>query len=145
MTFSFTHLLRQAGLMALLAVPLGLLTALWHPSAPNWSEAPLAEGEVRLATVLDWEESLWLDARSRLEFDQGHVPGALLLNEDDWEELFLDVVMSWSPDQRIVVYCGGSQCEASTRVAERLRADLGAAEVFVLKGGWTEWRKRNEQ
>lgn len=145
MTFPVQDLFRQAFWLVLLAVPFGILTALWHPSAPTWDAAPLAAGEVRLATVLQWEETLWLDARSRGEFEQGHIPGALLLNEDEWEELFFEVIMTWSPNQKIVVYCGGSQCEASARVAERLRLDLGEAEIFVLKGGWNEWIQESKE
>jgi rhodanese-related sulfurtransferase len=145
MTFPLRDLFRQALLLVLLALPFGILTALWHPAAPTWGAVPLAPGEVRLATVLQWEETLWLDARSRGEFGQDHIPGALLLNEDEWEELFLEVIMTWSPNQRIVVYCGGSQCEASARVAERLRLDLGAAEIFVLKGGWSEWVQESKE
>jgi rhodanese-related sulfurtransferase len=133
--------LRQAGLLLLFSMPLGLLTALLHPLAPAWAEAPLEPGEVRAETAREWQDVLWLDARSRREFEEAHIDGALLLNEDEWDSLFGDFIVAWSPGRKIVIYCGGSRCQASHAVAERLRQDLGGGEIHVLKGGWNEWNR----
>lgn len=83
---------------------------------------------------------LWVDARQRREFDQAHVPGALLLNEDEWDALLPAVLQQWTPDRQVVVYCDGGACQASREVAARLR-DAGLSPVSVLRGGWPEWRK----
>lgn len=122
-------------LAALAAIP----SALLHPRQPSWEEDALEPGEVRLQTALHWENVVWLDARSRADYEEEHIPNALLLNEDEWEALFFDFLGNWDPDQKIVVYCSGSRCQASTQVAARLRAELGTDEVYVLKGGWSEW------
>jgi rhodanese-related sulfurtransferase len=136
-------LLKQMLLLLGVAVPLAVATAWVHPRPPAWTTGEVRPGEVTVATVGQWPESpFWIDARSQREFDQGHIPGAILLNEDEWEALFFDFIGAWDGEQVIVIYCGGAQCEASHRVADRLRQDLGAdaAEIWVLKGGWPAWR-----
>lgn len=90
---------------------------------------------VSVDTVRGWKGSVaWVDARTRVEFEVGHVPGAILLNEDTWESLLPQFLAQWQPRQRVVVYCSAS-CESSRRVALRLRR-AGVEEVHVLEGGW---------
>ncbi|MDR2513285.1 MAG: rhodanese-like domain-containing protein [Puniceicoccales bacterium] len=80
---------------------------------------------------------LWIDARGEGDFSRGHVPGALLLNEDNWSQAIVGVLEAWSPGRPIVVYCGSSKCSASHAVARRLRGEEYQLEpVHVLRGGW---------
>ena len=81
-----------------------------------------------------------MDARPRTRFEAGHIPGALLLNEDEWEALVNPFLDAWQPDQTVVVYCDGGGCEASRHVADLLREKLELKSVFVLKGGWPAWQ-----
>jgi rhodanese-related sulfurtransferase len=145
MSVPFRTYLRQAVLLLLLATPLGLLTGLLHPLAPTWDETLMEPGEVRVETAREWQDVLWLDARSRRDYEESHIEGAMLLNEDEWEALFEDFMSNWSPGRKVVIYCGGSQCQASHAVAERLRKDLGGGEIHVLKGGWSEWNREAKQ
>lgn len=82
---------------------------------------------------------LWIDARSASEFAGGHIPEAILLNEDDWDELLPGVLQAWKPGQSAVVYCSSLQCNSSREVARRLR-EIAPEPVYVLKGGWESWR-----
>lgn len=84
---------------------------------------------------------IWVDARSRDEYDRGHVPGAILLNEENWNSLLGNLFEAWQPPRTIVVYCNVG-CQTSQKVADRLR-DLGIEPVYVLKGGYDAW-KTNE-
>jgi rhodanese-related sulfurtransferase len=130
--------LRQA--MALLA--LALLPALVSGALQlGWRDRePLAPGEVRAATVREWGSKVqWVDARRRDKFNAGHLPGAILLNEDEWNKLVPAFLDAWDPDRPTVVYCDGGSCEASHAVAKRLREELKIGDVHVLKGGLTEW------
>jgi rhodanese-related sulfurtransferase len=107
----------------------------------RWNhEEPLAAGEVRIATTRDWgDKVIWVDARSRAKFEQRHIPGAVLLNEDEWDKLVSPFLDAWDPDKEVVVYCDGGGCEASTAVADRMRDELKIGNVHVLKGGWDAW------
>lgn len=130
-------------LAALLA--LALLPALVSGAIQlKWSKPePLGVGEIRAATVKMWgEQVLWVDARSRARFDAGHIAGAVLLNEDEWEKLVARFLDEWDPAKAIVVYCDGGGCESSHAVAGRLRTELKLENVWVLKGGWPTWEEK---
>ena len=90
----------------------------------------------------EWgDTTVWIDARSDDEFARDHVPGAIALNEDRWNELLPQMLAAWSPEKRVVIYCSSQSCGASRDVAQRLRADARLPNVFVLAGGWEEWLK----
>ncbi len=105
------------------------------------SVEPLEAGEVRVATARQWASHvLWVDARSAAKFAEGHIPGAVALNEDDWETQVPAFLDAWEPEKTVVVYCDGGRCEASRHVADRLSGELQIKSVFVLKGGWPAWQ-----
>lgn len=126
--------------VCLLAILPAAVAARIHPSRPNWSPQTLQEGEVLIETALGWQNILWVDARSIHAFENNRIPGAVLLNEDTWEELLQDVLAQWQPHVPVVVYCSSQACQASHRVAQRLRQEVGLDRVFVLKGGWEAWQ-----
>ncbi len=144
---------RQAGpfmqtlqvMLILLLLPLfgATGTALLHPGAPPWSHKPLPEGHVNQATIDRWHtEILWVDSRSREAYEAGHIPGAALLNELEWEDLlpsFFDRLAELN-NPRIVVYCSVLRCLDSEQVAQRLRTEVGLKDVYVLSGGWENWK-----
>lgn len=130
---------RQILVLLLAAIPAAALVAWLHPRAPNFAAEKSAD-RVRLEDVVRWEAPpLWIDARKRAAFEAAHVPEALLLNEDTWEELLPSVIERWRPDTLIVVYCDSAECDASEAVANRLRRELGTGKVYVLNGGWRTW------
>lgn len=90
--------------------------------------------EVEAAFAL--EGSLWLDARSRSAYEQEHLEGALLLNEDEWEAGIEALLHVWSPDQALIVYCDGGGCAASREVALRLQEEFGMEPAYWLMDGW---------
>ena len=134
--------LRQASLILLAAlIPAGL-TAAFHPRRAAWAQATLLPGEVELQTVLAWgSDVLWTDARSSKDYEAEHVPGAILLNLEVWDQLFPQFLDQWNSEKKVVVYCSSTACELSHEVAKRLQAD-GISPVYVLKGGWEAWKSR---
>ena len=132
------RLLRQLGVLLAAA----LLPALVSGAVQlQWrDDTPPVRGEVSASTIRAWGEPvLWVDARSRAKFEREHLPGAVLLNEDEWETLIAPFLEAWDPDRKVVVYCDGGRCEASAAVAERLRSELKLPDVYVLEGGWRAW------
>ena len=130
---------RQLARVLALALLPALVSGAWQL---GWKkEEPLAAGEVRLATAREWGERVqWVDARSRAKFERTRIPGALLLNEDEWDKLVGPFLDAWDADKTLVVYCDGGSCEASHQVAARIRKDLMIGGVLVLKGGFAEWQ-----
>lgn len=139
---------RPGPLLLLLLLPLvpAVLTGWLHPRRPDWPalRAPAAvpaADQLELDRVRrDHPDALWIDARPAEEYAAGHVPGALSLDEQSWEAGFSALADAWDGRRPIIVYCGGESCRASASVAERLRRELGASEVYVLRGGWPAWR-----
>lgn len=118
--------------------------ALYYRQTAGWAEPPADSGLVTVAQAEAWgDAALWLDARPNEQFERAHVPGALQLNEDAWEEQLRTMLTAWSPDRKVVVYCSQKSCDASHEVAERLRKEAGLKNIYVLEGGWEEWQKQH--
>ena len=125
-------------LAALLA--LALVPALVSGALQLQRHTPDPVPQIDAATVRAWgDRVLWVDARPRQEFEHDHLEGAVLLNEDEWNDLIANFLNEWDPDVPIVVYCGGGGCQASKAVAARLRTELQLENVHVLKGGLKAW------
>lgn len=98
--------------------------------------------EVEISEVAHWSPPvLWLDARTAEAFQSRHVPGAILLNEDEWDRYLPGFLEVWQPETKVIVYCDSAACDASQAVALRLRRELQLTKVHVLKGGWSAWQK----
>ena len=114
--------------------------ALYLGSTVSWHAPAVAKDEVTLDEATTWGDTvMWLDARPDAQFVQQHIPGATQLNEDRWNELLPEMLKTWSPDKRVVVYCSSQSCAASHEVARRLRDEAQLKNVFVLHGGWEAW------
>ena len=104
--------MKAAVLQALVLVGLGLgagvLSYRFHPEAPALYlhlETEVRDGEVTMTEVRTLETTggvLWVDARVRSEFLKAHVPGAILLNEQEWEQLMFEAVEVISGVARLV-------------------------------------------
>jgi len=136
-------LLRQLSLLAALALVPAIGQAIYFRNKVSW-QSPLPVSEiVTLTQARAWgENAIWVDARPDEEFAHEHVPGAILLNEDHWNDLVGPFLATWSPDKKVVVYCSSQSCNASRGVARRLRDEAQLRNVFVLEGGWEEWLKK---
>ena len=132
---------RQALVLAALALLPAIAQALYLRDRVSWQARP-ASDEVTVRQANQWGSVvMWIDARPAEEFSANHVPGALLLNTDDWDRLLGPVLNSWSPGRRLVVYCSKQTCGASHEVARRLKDEAGLKNVFVLSGGWEAWQE----
>ena len=139
-----TSTLRQVGIVLSLALMAAFLSAFFHPQRPAWYFVESAE-DLRwqisvedAKTLAETENVLWIDARPRTKFDEGHMPRAILLNADEWGDLMfqnMDTLQS-AMSRPVIVYCDGDRCAKSNDVATRLRELLGLDPVYVLKGDW---------
>jgi rhodanese-related sulfurtransferase len=137
-----SSLVRQALILAALAFIPGIGQAIYFRDKVSWQSPIPASEMVTLPQARAWgENTIWVDARPDAEFEREHIPGAVLLNEDRWNELLPQFLATWSPEKRVVVYCSSQSCNASREVARRLRDEAQLKNVFVLQGGWEEWLK----
>jgi rhodanese-related sulfurtransferase len=132
--------LRQLAALLALALAPALVSGLIQLKRTG---PPLVEDEVAPSLVQTWgAQVMWVDARPRTKFETGHISGALLLNEDEWDRLVPAFLDAWEPEKIVVVYCDGGSCDASHAVARRLRGELKLENVRVLKGGWKAWPQK---
>jgi rhodanese-related sulfurtransferase len=135
----------QAAILLLISAVAAVLTWQFHPKAPalHLYQEPPAEGEVTIIEAREMERSggvLWIDARSRSEFEKAHIPGSQLLNEEEWETLAFQMVDVLTTNTRpIIIYCDAQRCDQAHRIAEKL-SDLGNNDIHVLRGGWQAWK-----
>ena len=136
------RVLRQTLLIIALALVPAIGQAVYFRNRVSWQSSIAESDMVSVGDAIAWgQNAIWVDARPDDEFEKEHVPGAISLNEDRWNELLPQFLPQWSPEKKVVVYCSSQGCNASRDVARRLRNDAQLQNVFVLKGGWEEWKK----
>jgi rhodanese-related sulfurtransferase len=90
-----------------------------------------------------WETgATFLDAREPEEYDHGHIPGAINLPFDYWDDCWDRVEPLLAPTDTIVAYCGGFDCELSLFTARELKA-LGYNNALIFFGGINKWEEAN--
>jgi rhodanese-related sulfurtransferase len=130
----------QALLLIVLAAAPAVGEAVYFRNKISWQSRIPASETVDLDLARSWGTNvIWVDARPDSEYQQQHIPGAILLNEDRWNELLPQFLGEWSPDKKVVVYCSTKSCNLAGDVARRLRDEVQLKQVFVLEGGWEEW------
>lgn len=95
-------------------------------------------------TVYEAEElfrtgnALFIDSRSKEEFEKGHIPGAINIplssieSEKDLKEINIP------KDKLLITYCEGGDCKSSLYLAYLLQK-AGFNKVKVLEGGYPKW------
>lgn len=135
----------QALLLIVIAAVPAIGEAVYFREKISWRSRIPASEIVDLDLVRSWGDTvIWVDARPDEEFQQDHIPNAILLNEDRWNELLPQFLGQWSPDKKVVVYCSTKSCNLAGDVARRLREEAQLKQVFVLEGGWEEWLKQKK-
>lgn len=105
------------------------------------SSAGAKQGVVTMDEVLaamETASAYLVDAREQHEFDAGRLRGSLHLPSSAIYRNIEPVLTMIPTDARVIVYCGGGQCEASHNVADALRRDFGYSDVVIYEKGWEE-------
>jgi rhodanese-related sulfurtransferase len=135
-------LLRQSVALLALALLPAAVQALYLRDKIPW-QARVAESDlVSVEVAQGWgANALWVDARPAEEFERDHIPGAVSLGQDHWNESLSQFLeKQWSPEKKIIVYCSAASCNLAEDVARRLRDESKLPnEIRILKGGWEAW------
>lgn len=129
---------------AIAAIALIASAATWWMTGPPQRVLPcdrsqLKPDEICVADVPKDQSVLWVDARSRKQWQADGMKGSILWNLDPGEDMrafeagAIPHILSHS---MVVIYCGDKQCGTSRQIAQRIaKLDLGP-KVFVLHDGW---------
>ncbi|HVO76602.1 MAG TPA: rhodanese-like domain-containing protein [Candidatus Bathyarchaeia archaeon] len=101
------------------------------------------EGGIKIITLEEARQAVEsgvavIDARRKADYDEGHIPRAMLLDYYDMGTYKDRVLPHLSTDQLIMVYCSEVTCEDSELLAKELYS-LGFKKLLVFKGGFAEW------
>jgi rhodanese-related sulfurtransferase len=135
-------LLRQSAVLLAIALLPAAVQAIYLRDKIPWQSRVAESDFVEVEAARGWGANvLWLDARPANEFERGHIPDAVSLNEDRWSEALPQfLAKDWSPDKKIVVYCSAASCNLAEDVARRLRDEAKLPnDIRILKGGWEAW------
>ena len=98
-----------------------------------------------LAKGLYDRKALFIDARTKLEFDTIHVKGAVNIPFAEFHNKSIEerteFMKKFNKEGIIVVYCIGGKCEVSIDLAYEI-AKLGYNSVNIYRGGITEWKEK---
>jgi rhodanese-related sulfurtransferase len=95
--------------------------------------------DVKIARqIFDSGKALFVDARARETYDDGHIPGAASLPVGQFDEYIDSFMSEHSTDRPMVTYCSGRTCEDSHRLAVLLQ-EFGFLDVKVFIDGFPDW------
>ena len=84
--------------------------------------------------IMDTEEGyIILDVRTQEEYDQGHIPGAIVISHEEIAEKAEEVLTD--KDQLILVYCRSGR---RSKIAAEALVELGYTNIMEF-GGIIDW------
>jgi rhodanese-related sulfurtransferase len=92
-----------------------------------------------LKAMMDAGMAVLLDARTRENYLEGHIPGAISLPISTFPQSFDRTSHRLLKDKAVIIYCSGIHCLDSSLLAKEL-AQKEYPEIFVYKGGIEEWQ-----
>ena len=98
--------------------------------------------DINLATALELQKTsgaLFIDARKKVEFDTGHIRGAINIPSEVFDEAFPPHKPSILKADKIVTYCSDVECDEAYELAEMLRETLRRS-ILVFGGGMKEYQ-----
>jgi len=82
------------------------------------------------------DEAVVIDVRPRVEYEHGHLEGAVSIPLDELNERLTELPR----DRRIIAYCRGAYCTFAAEAVSLLRAR--GFDAARTDDGWAEWRAR---
>jgi len=149
----WTKTIKQVFFIALIVLAAGFVSNRLRsdkmPLVEDWSAKSnlvTSSGEnleislLKATNLFNKGEAVFIDARSRAEYDVGHIKGAISLpyREADWK--FVETMTGVPDDSAVITYCDGETCELSMDLALFLK-NAGYKNVKVLSNGWTVWKQ----
>ena len=111
-----------------------LLTACAHTKENDQEAAYMNITAEEARTIMDTEVGyVILDTRTREEYDQGHIPGAIQISHDEIMEKAEEVLTD--KDQLILVYCRSGR---RSKIAAEALVELGYTNIKEF-GGIIDW------
>lgn len=106
-------------------------------AVPGADDLPMSRDD--LETRLANDQVVLIDVRPSLEYDAGHLPGAISVPPEQLPGRLGELPR----DRPIVAYCRGTYCLFADEAVALLRGQ--GFEAYRLDGGWPEWIASGER
>jgi rhodanese-related sulfurtransferase len=83
-------------------------------------------------------EAVFVDARSREDYEEGHIKGAVSLPVGQFHDFIDAFKAQYSTASTIITYCSGRTCDESHKLSQLL-FEQGYTEVSVFIDGYPGW------
>ncbi|MDB6173959.1 MAG: rhodanese y domain superfamily protein [Chthoniobacteraceae bacterium] len=115
-------------------------TAAQRVLAMPGSQAPINMVSVEeVSALVSRPDVITLDARPRIFYELGHLPGARSLSREQFDVDFAIIEKELRvPGHTLLVYCSDASCEDSAIVAHELQK-RGLGPLILFPGGLEEW------
>lgn len=88
---------------------------------------------------------IFIDARTFIEYTEGHIQGAMHCDKKYFDGAAPKKVRDYLPGQEVVVYCHGAECTDSEALVKRLIAlNLNIGPYHIIKDGFPGWQEKNK-
>ncbi len=146
----------EAVLIMALAVFIGVTTNHFRKSklhlfrADCFKQTRVCKGRVEALGFVNLDEAaafffknaaIFVDARSKVSYLLGHIPGALNISFEDPDSQALSYLKGLSKNLMIIVYDDDVEGNVGADVANLLK-ELEFKNVLLFPNGWTEWQNK---
>jgi len=91
--------------------------------------------------LFDSGKAIFIDARSKVEYKESHIKGAVLIPTNATPEE-INNLKNILKGKVLVTYCHGVGCHLSDKVAYKLY-DMGYRNIAIFFSGWNIWNEYN--
>jgi rhodanese-related sulfurtransferase len=89
--------------------------------------------------MLEDGEAVIIDVRQQQYYEEGHIPGALLMPLDSLEKLVRSGRAPITTSDMLILYCD-CPAEESSLMAASVLEHYGFSKIYVMRGGWQAWK-----
>jgi len=84
--------------------------------------------------------NVFVDARNDHAYEDGHIPGAVQCDPYNVPQYWENIEPLVMGAMKVVVYCGGGDCEDSAYMCRELvNQGVPMEAIYLYAGGWNEW------
>jgi rhodanese-related sulfurtransferase len=140
--------IKQIIIISAISIILGFISNVINPNKIEWTGEIINVVETG-SKILSLKETqnyfktkkaIFIDARPLGAFNKGHIPGAINLPIDLFEQYYPDVDNEIDENDSLIIYCTSLDCHFSASLAEIL-TEYGYKKIMLFEGGIVTWEE----
>ena len=91
--------------------------------------------------ALHSEKAIFVDARNPENYNEAHIPGAINVPPDQFDENAESFMNTIPPDREVILYCDGPGCHLAETLGQ-LMLEVGYENIALFFEGWEGWQEK---